>query len=96
MVQITVAKGKATFLFEQRLFLDCYLSDFYIFLLGLCPASPFGFACFGSFIAKMGNIAAGHRFVLLAKSLLNKVNARETTGEMLSVLGICRTSSGSQ
>ncbi|KAL3769620.1 hypothetical protein ACHAWO_011566 [Cyclotella atomus] len=39
---------------------------------GLCPASPFGFACFGSFIAKMGNIAAGHRFVLLAKSLLNK------------------------
>jgi hypothetical protein len=34
----------------------------------------------------MGNIAAGHRFVLLAKSLSNKVDARETTGEMLSVL----------
>ncbi|KAL7503900.1 hypothetical protein ACHAXN_005761 [Cyclotella atomus] len=53
---------------------------------GLCPSSPFGFACFGSFIAQMGNIAAGHRFVLLAKSLLNKVDERETACDLLCVL----------
>jgi hypothetical protein len=34
----------------------------------------------------MGNIAAGHRFVLLAKSLLNKVDERETACDLLCVL----------
>jgi predicted ATPase len=53
---------------------------------GLSPAAPFGIACFGSFLAKNGNLKAGHRFVLLAKSLLNKIDAKELAGKVLCVV----------
>ena len=53
---------------------------------GLSPAAPFGIACFGSFLAKNGNLAAGHRFVLLAKSLLDKIDVKELAGKVLCVV----------
>ena len=52
---------------------------------GLSPAAPFGMACFGSFLAKNGNLTAGHRFVLLAKSLLGKLSPKELTGKVMCV-----------
>ena len=53
---------------------------------GLSPAAPFGIACFGSFLAKNGNLAAGHKFALLAKSLLDKLDPKELAGKVLCVV----------
>jgi hypothetical protein len=39
----------------------------------------------GSFVARLGNLAEGHRFVSFAKSLLNRLAARESAGEILCV-----------
>ena len=55
---------------------------------GLSPVAPFGMACFGSFLAKNGNLTAGHRFVLLAKSLLDELGelSDELTGKVMCVV----------
>eukprot|EP00804_Cyclotella_cryptica_P014201 CCRYP_005628-RA/>CCRYP_005628-RA protein AED:0.02 eAED:0.02 QI:105/1/1/1/1/1/2/1150/1171 len=54
-------------------------------LHGLSPASPIGFVYFGSLLAKRGNIMAGHQFTLLAKALLEKLEARDVAGEVICV-----------
>jgi hypothetical protein len=51
---------------------------------GLSPWAPVGFICFGSFLAKMGNLNEGHRLSLLAKSLLNRSEAEEIPGKVIS------------
>ncbi|KAL3790207.1 hypothetical protein HJC23_005579 [Cyclotella cryptica] len=52
---------------------------------GLSPVSPIGFVYFGSLLAKRGNIRVGLRFTLLAKALLNKLEASEIAGEVICV-----------
>ncbi|KAL3799295.1 hypothetical protein HJC23_013020 [Cyclotella cryptica] len=54
-------------------------------LHGLSPVSPIGFVYFGSLLAKRGNIKAGHQFTLLAKALLEKLDARDVAGEVICV-----------
>jgi hypothetical protein len=53
---------------------------------GLSPDAPFGFACFGSCLAQLGNISVGNRFILLARALLNKLNAKESAGEVIAAI----------
>ena len=53
---------------------------------GLSPVAPFGFVCFGSFIAKIGDLAAGHRLSLLAKSLLTSPDTKDFAGSVISRL----------
>jgi hypothetical protein len=50
---------------------------------GLSPVAPLTFACFGSYIAKNGNIPLGHRFTTLARSLLDKLDANEVAGQVM-------------
>ncbi|KAL7480034.1 hypothetical protein ACHAW6_005741, partial [Cyclotella cf. meneghiniana] len=52
---------------------------------GLSPVSPVGIAYFGSLLANRGNIQLGNRFALLAKALLEKLDAGEVAGEVMSV-----------
>ena len=49
---------------------------------GMSPASPLGFAHFGSFAAKLGDISGGYNYGKLARSLLNKLGFREN-GEVI-------------
>jgi hypothetical protein len=49
---------------------------------GLSPVAPLTFACFGTYLAKIGNVPVGHRFTALAQSLLDKLNAKEVAGEV--------------
>eukprot|EP00985_Skeletonema_marinoi_P012293 scaffold5908_cov152-Skeletonema_marinoi.AAC.1 len=51
------------------------------FLDGMSPVSPIGFVHFGSYIAKLGDISGGYKYVKLARSLLDKVS-RENAGEV--------------
>ena len=53
---------------------------------GLSPPAAFGFACFGSLLQKMGNLSAGKKFILLAKSVLDKLGAIELAGEVMTIL----------
>ncbi|KAL7487783.1 hypothetical protein ACHAW6_013360 [Cyclotella cf. meneghiniana] len=50
---------------------------------GLSPVSPVGIAYFGSLLANRGNIQLGYRFTLLAKALLEKLDAGEVAGEVM-------------
>jgi hypothetical protein len=52
---------------------------------GLSPVAPLTFACFGSYLAKIGNVPVGHRFTTLARSLLDKLDAKEVAGEVMLV-----------
>ena len=52
---------------------------------GLSSVSPVGIAYFGSLLANRGNIQLGYRFTLLAKALLEKLDAGEVAGEVMSV-----------
>eukprot|EP00804_Cyclotella_cryptica_P027949 CCRYP_003834-RA/>CCRYP_003834-RA protein AED:0.03 eAED:0.03 QI:51/1/1/1/0.66/0.5/4/541/1215 len=54
-------------------------------LYGLSPVSPIGFVYFGSLLANRGSIRLGHRFTLLAKDLLEKLEAGEVAGEVICV-----------
>ncbi|KAL7480275.1 hypothetical protein ACHAW6_005968 [Cyclotella cf. meneghiniana] len=54
-------------------------------LYGLSPVSPIGFVYFGSLLANRGNIGLGHQFTLLAKGLLEKLEAGEVAGEVICV-----------
>ncbi|KAL7483730.1 hypothetical protein ACHAW6_009383 [Cyclotella cf. meneghiniana] len=54
-------------------------------LYGLSPVSPIGFVYFGSLLAKRGNIKVGHRFTLLSKALLERLDARDVAGEVICV-----------
>lgn len=47
--------------------------------------SPIGFVYFGSLLAKRGNIKVGHRFTLLSKALLERLDARDVAGEVICV-----------
>lgn len=63
------------------------LADYYWFRLkGLSPLAPLTFACFGSYLAKLGDLLAGHKFALLAKSLLSKHETCESKGEVLQIV----------
>jgi hypothetical protein len=48
--------------------------------------SAIGFAHFGSLLAKQGSIRAGYKFALLAKNLLDKLNAKDIAGEVINIL----------
>jgi hypothetical protein len=48
--------------------------------------SAIGFAYFGSLLAKQGSIRAGYKFALLAKNLLDKLNAKDIAGEVINIL----------
>jgi hypothetical protein len=52
---------------------------------GLSPASPIGFAFFGSLLGKLDNIPLGHAFMMLAKRLLYKLDAKDVAGEVIGV-----------
>lgn len=52
---------------------------------GLSPVSPIGFVYFGSLLAKRGSIQLGHRFTLLAKALLEKLESEDIAGEVICV-----------
>ncbi|KAL7490060.1 hypothetical protein ACHAW6_015800 [Cyclotella cf. meneghiniana] len=54
-------------------------------LHGLSPVSPIGFVYFGSLLAKRGSIQLGHRFTLLAKALLEKLESEDIAGEVICV-----------
>ena len=60
-----------------------------LFCPGLSPSAPLTFACFGSYLAKLGNLLVGYRFALLGKTLLNKLGAHESTGELIGVVSPC-------
>ena len=47
--------------------------------------SPIGFAYFGSLLGKLGNIQLGHKFILLAKRVLHKLDAKNVAGEVIGV-----------
>jgi hypothetical protein len=48
--------------------------------------SAIGFAHFGSLLAKQGSIRAGYKFALLAKNLLDKLNAKNLAGQVIGIL----------
>jgi hypothetical protein len=50
---------------------------------GMSPVSPIGFVHFGSYMAKLGDIRGGYKYVKLALSLLDKVGSRESAGEVI-------------
>mmetsp|Transcript_24007 Transcript_24007/g.39085 ORF Transcript_24007/g.39085 Transcript_24007/m.39085 type:complete len:1132 (+) Transcript_24007:489-3884(+) len=50
---------------------------------GMSPVSPIGFVHLGSYIAKLGDISEGYRYVKLARSLTDKVGSRESAGEVI-------------
>jgi predicted ATPase len=52
---------------------------------GMSPVSPIGFAHFGSYMAKLGDISGGYHYVKLALSLLDKVGSRESAGEVICI-----------
>jgi hypothetical protein len=41
------------------------------------------FVCFGSYLAKNGDILLGQRFTSLARSLLDKLDAKEVAGQVM-------------
>jgi predicted ATPase len=52
---------------------------------GMSPVSPIGFAYFGAYIAKLGDISYGYHCVKLALSLVDKVGSKESAAEILAV-----------
>ena len=50
---------------------------------GMSPVSPLGFVHLGSYIAKLGNIREGYHYVRLALSLIDRVEFRESAGEVI-------------
>ena len=50
---------------------------------GLSPRAPGALAFFGSYLARLGDIQLGSRVALLAKSLVNKLDANEISGQVL-------------
>ncbi|KAL7491484.1 hypothetical protein ACHAWT_001521, partial [Skeletonema menzelii] len=50
---------------------------------GMSPASPLGFAHFGSYAANLGDIRGGYNYVKLARSLMDKSGSRENAGEII-------------
>eukprot|EP00985_Skeletonema_marinoi_P028160 scaffold24191_cov73-Skeletonema_marinoi.AAC.1 len=52
---------------------------------GMSPVSPLGFAYYGSYLAKQGEINKGYHYVKLALSLLDKVGSRENAGGVIFV-----------
>eukprot|EP00986_Skeletonema_menzelii_P005633 scaffold2092_cov165-Skeletonema_menzelii.AAC.1 len=49
---------------------------------GMSHVSPLGFLHLGSYIAKLGDIRGGYKYVKLARSLLDKFGSRENAGEI--------------
>lgn len=45
--------------------------------------SPIGFAFFGSLLAKLGDIQLGYKFMLMAKRLLFRLDAKTVAGEVI-------------
>lgn len=45
--------------------------------------SPIGFVYFGSLLGKLGNILLGYKFILLAKRVLHKLEAKNVAGEVI-------------
>lgn len=50
---------------------------------GLSPTAPIVFVCFGSLLAKAGNLQIGNKFAQLAHRLLDKLNANDIKGEVI-------------
>ena len=63
---------------------------------GLSSQAPITFASFGSYLGKLNDLSAGYRFVLMGKSLLQKLGANESVGEVISIvseiLSYCQSS----
>ena len=53
---------------------------------GISPMSPIGFAYFGSFVAKLGDIQSGYKLASLAKSLVTNMKLREIAAQVLFIL----------
>eukprot|EP00573_Skeletonema_grethae_P008996 CAMPEP_0201694624 /NCGR_PEP_ID=MMETSP0578-20130828/6819_1 /ASSEMBLY_ACC=CAM_ASM_000663 /TAXON_ID=267565 /ORGANISM="Skeletonema grethea, Strain CCMP 1804" /LENGTH=110 /DNA_ID=CAMNT_0048180323 /DNA_START=1 /DNA_END=333 /DNA_ORIENTATION=+ len=51
----------------------------------MSPVSPVGFVHLGSYVAKLGDITEGYRYVTLARSLMDRVGSRESAGEVISI-----------
>jgi len=51
---------------------------------GFSPQSHVGFALYGSFIARTGDIRGGYRFAKLSKALFNKAGAAQSSAEGLA------------
>jgi hypothetical protein len=45
--------------------------------------APLAFSCFGSYIAKNGNIPLGRCFTIIARSLVDRLGAKEVAGEVM-------------
>ena len=56
---------------------------------GLSPTAAIGFAWFGGMIMELGDLRGGHRFTVLAKNLLNKLQNSESAGEVVWVTTEC-------
>lgn len=55
-------------------------------MTGLGHASPITFACYGSYLAKLGMInGAGRRFIFLSESLLDKLFDVESAGQVIGI-----------
>jgi len=52
---------------------------------GMNPVSALGFAHFGSYAAKLGDISGGYNYVKLACSLLDKLGSRDNAGEIICI-----------
>ena len=48
--------------------------------------SAIGFAYFGSLLAKQGSIRAGYKFAVLAKNLLDRLDAKDIAGQVIIIL----------
>ena len=59
----------------------------YSLRFGMCGLSSVGFAFYGSYLAYLGEIPSGYRYVKLAIRLAEKLNARDCMGDVLAVGG---------
>lgn len=57
-----------------------------VVLTGLSPTAPIVFVAFGSLVAKAGNLQIGYKFAQLSLRLLDKLNANEIKGEVITAV----------
>ena len=52
---------------------------------GLSPMTPIGFAYFGALLTRLGDAREGYRYAKIARGLLEKINSKEVSGEVIAV-----------
>ena len=83
MVQLTIAHGKVT---AFVISLTSFITSHTALSIGLSPTAPIVFVCFGSLLAKAGNLQLGYQFANLSHRLLDKLNANEIRGEVITAV----------